>query len=107
MSLEPHEFIRRFLQHVLPTGFVRIRHGGFLANKHRRAKLERCRELLNVPAPSVQALDWKELSEQLTGRPIDLCPFCNQGHMICVRVLPKVPLPLWWRRSGTARLDSS
>ena len=106
MTLEPQEFIRRFLQHVLPPGLVRIRYGGFLANKHRRAKLAKCRKLLNIPAPTVEAVDWKTLFEQLTGRPIDICPCCNKGRMICVKILTKKPLPLW-RRSGPARLDSS
>ena len=105
MVLEPHEFIRRFLQHVLPRGLVRIRYGGFLANKHRQAKLAKCRQLLDAPAPIIESLDWKSLFEKITGRPIDLCPCCNQGRMLCVKVLPKEPLPLW--RSGRARLDSS
>ena len=46
MTLDAIEFVRRFLMHVLPSGFVRIRHYGFLANRHRREKLMRCRELL-------------------------------------------------------------
>ena len=45
------EFLRRFLQHVLPTGFVRIRSYGFLAHRHRREKLAVCRELLTAAAP--------------------------------------------------------
>ena len=49
MTLDAHEFIRRFLIHALPPGFQRIRHYGFLANAHRREKLELCRKLLNVP----------------------------------------------------------
>ena len=51
MTLEAPEFIRRFLLHVLPCGFQRIRHYGFLANHVRQAKLALCRKLLGVPAP--------------------------------------------------------
>lgn len=103
MRLHPHEFMRRFLQHVLPPGFVRLRHGGFLGNCHRRAKLARCRELLQAPAPVAAGVDWRTLLEQLTGRPIDLCPNCNQGQMICVELVSSSPLPMSW----PARLDSS
>ena len=52
MTLMPHEFIRRFLMHVLPKGFHRIRHYGLLASGHRAANLARARELLAMPAPS-------------------------------------------------------
>jgi hypothetical protein len=56
MTLRPHEFIRRFLLHTLPKGFVRIRYGGFLANRHRAARLQLCRRLLQTspkaPQPS-------------------------------------------------------
>jgi hypothetical protein len=51
MRLSAHEFLRRFLLHVLPDGFQRIRHYGFLANGHRRAKLAAIRRLLAVSAP--------------------------------------------------------
>ena len=51
MALPAVEFIRRFLQHVVPSGFVRIRHYGLLANRHREEKLQRCRHLLGVAAP--------------------------------------------------------
>ena len=49
MTLDAIEFVRRFLMHVLPSGFVRIRHYGILANCHRREKLMRCRESLGAP----------------------------------------------------------
>ena len=48
MTLDAVEFVRRFLMHVLPTGFVRVRHYGLLANRHRQEKLARCRELLGM-----------------------------------------------------------
>jgi hypothetical protein len=49
MTLEATEFIRRFLLHILPAGFVRIRHFGLLSNRHRTEKLALCRQLLTVP----------------------------------------------------------
>jgi hypothetical protein len=51
MTLDGGEFIRRFLMHVLPDGFHRIRYFGFLGNCHRARKLERCRELLGMTPP--------------------------------------------------------
>ena len=50
MTLDADEFIRRFLLHVLPRGFMRLRHYGFLANRHKARTLRRCRELLGQPA---------------------------------------------------------
>ena len=52
MELEAGEFIRRFLLHIVPDGFVRIRHFGLLANRTRKAKLARCRQVLAPPAPA-------------------------------------------------------
>jgi hypothetical protein len=60
MRLPADEFVRRFLLHVLPSGFQRIRHFGLLANCTRQVKLQRCRDLLNVPAPAAVAVDEPE-----------------------------------------------
>ena len=51
MRLDAAEFVRRFLLHVLPSGFQRIRHYGLLANCHREVKLEKCCQLLQAPPP--------------------------------------------------------
>jgi len=92
MTLKAEEFIRRFLLHVLPNGFVRIRHFGFLANCHRETKLALCRELLGAPQvdpqQSATADDWQTLYETLTGRSFTLCPACRQGRMVTIEVLP-------------------
>lgn len=76
------EFIRRFLMHSLPRGFVRIRHYGFLANRNRRANLAAIRNLLGCP-PSVQdgLYRLEEMMLQLTGVDITVCPCCNKGKM--------------------------
>ena len=82
MTLEAGEFIRRFLIHVLPDGFHRIRYDGFLGNCHRARKLERCRELLGMaPAeqPANPADDYRDYFEALTGRSLRACPHCHIG----------------------------
>jgi hypothetical protein len=108
MTLEAAEFIRRFLLHVLPDGFVRIRHYGFLSNRHRAAKLAQCRQLLGVPDAADSAppppQDWRTRYEALTGEPVDRCPACHQGRLVRVETLPplaSLPAP------PPAGLDSS
>jgi hypothetical protein len=97
MTLQAEEFIRRFLLHVLPRGFVRIRHFGFLANCHRETKLALCRELLGVPQADPQQSStpehWTTLYETLTGKSLTLCPACHQGHMVTVEILPPQKQP--------------
>lgn len=89
MELDAHEFIRRFLLHVLPKGFVRIRHYGLLANRTRKTKLAKCRELLGVADTEPEAtLDWQALYEKLTGRSISSCRECQHGQMAKVEVIP-------------------
>ncbi len=96
MRLEAVEFMRRFLLHVLPKGFVRIRHYGFLANRSRKEKLLRCRKLLGSlvqpdaePASSTDAasIEW-------------LCPLCHTGRMLIVVRLPR------WGAGPEPRMNS-
>jgi len=98
MTLAAGEFIRRFLLHALPDGFHRIRHYGFLANGHRRAKLAHCRRLLAAPPPPA---DYRERYRQLTGVSLDTCPCCG-GAM-----LPLGPLPRPARPNTPGWFDSS
>ena len=95
MRLEAEEFIRRFLLHVLPEGFQRIRYYGFLANRYREEKLTRCRDLLGMPAPDRTASevnkDYSERYEKLTGSSLWECPVCHQGRMLVIEVLPRSP----------------
>jgi len=100
MRLDAHEFIRRFLLHVLPCGFQRIRHFGFLANCHRQARLDLCRQLLKAPAPMVEPLDplldYRDHYQRLTGVSLRDCPQCGRGQMVRIEsfepgILPRGP----------------
>jgi Putative transposase/Transposase zinc-binding domain len=88
MTLAAEEFIRRFLLHVLPPGFQRIRYFGFMANRHRQEKLERCRLLMGTrpsPLPDAEPSmpeDYRERYEALTGISLRECPVCHKGRMI-------------------------
>ena len=85
MTLAADEFIRRLLLHVLPDGFQRIRHYGFLANRSRQQKLDRCRQLLAMPPPEVptsQAEDYRDRYQQFTGQSLKACPACGDGRMV-------------------------
>lgn len=88
MRLPADEFVRRFLLHVLPSGFQRMRHYGLLGNRAREAKLERCRRLLNAPAPepapTLQPEDYRDRYQRLTGVSLWDCPLCKHGRMICI-----------------------
>ena len=93
MSLSADEFIRRFLLHVLPDGFHRIRYYGFLGNRYRQQKLERCRQLLGmVPLEETNLRehvreDYRDRYEVLTGSSLWECPVCHRGRMIVVEVI--------------------
>jgi hypothetical protein len=90
MTLDADEFIRRFLLHVLPSGFRRIRHVGFLANAHRSARLVTIRALLAVPTPTAdeQPRDYRTHYALLTGRSLDICPCCG-GRMVEIAILAR------------------
>jgi hypothetical protein len=96
MTLSADEFIRRFLLHVLPDGFQRIRYYGFLGNRYRREKLEHCRHLLGMPTPverpnpSAAEMDYRDHYEKLTGQSLQQCPQCRQGRMLVVAILPRL-----------------
>jgi hypothetical protein len=93
MTLAATEFIRRFLLHILPAGFVRIRQYGFLANRVRKEKLALCRTLLSVPPPASAAEPRNDKPEEKPKQ--KRCPVCATGHMILIQFF------------RTERLDSS
>jgi hypothetical protein len=78
MTLTADEFIRRFLLHVLPSGFTKIRHYGFLASAVKGVKLALCRKLLFKTLPNIpEPLSTAELIQKLTGVDITVCPVCG------------------------------
>jgi putative transposase/transposase-like zinc-binding protein len=93
MTLSADEFIRRFLLHVLPNRFQRIRYYGFLGNRQRQEKLDHCRRLLGMQlsdpdTPSPAGQDYCDRYEDLTGCSLRQCPQCQRGRMILVAILP-------------------
>jgi hypothetical protein len=92
VSLAAHEFIRRFLLHVLPDGFKRIRHFGFLANRAKKHALPQCRKLLKLDAalPEIPKKSAHDLLLELTGIDLNRCPSCHQGTLIVVAELPPI-----------------
>ncbi len=90
MTVTAEEFLRRFLLHVLPTGFTRIRHYGFLSARHKATQLRRCQQLTHTlpPADAVLPPSNVTLFTQLTGRDATLCPVCHRGHLQWARASP-------------------
>lgn len=105
------EFIRRFLLHVLPPRFVKIRHYGLMAPCNAKTKLEKARALISLQAPltndepkgqeldtSKEAKTWREMMHTLTGLDLTTCPQCGKGNLIRCRLTadeqPLLP-PIW------------
>jgi predicted Zn-ribbon and HTH transcriptional regulator len=101
LTLDAQEFIRRFLLHVLPDGFMRVRHFGFLANRSKKQALPQCRKLLglNPALPEIPKRSALEFMRELTGIDLSRCPSCQKGTMIVVGELPPT--------SSSSRWDSS
>ncbi len=101
LPLEAHEFIRRFLLHVLPEGFMRVRHFGFLANRSKKQALTQCRKLLGANPASLQSPSEsaKNLLLRITGIDLSRCPICHNGTMIVVAELPPISSSSGWDSS--------
>ncbi len=92
MRLDADEFIRRFLLHVLPRGFTRLRHYGLLANRCRARKLALCRDLLGQPAPEPREPETtQEMMLRLTGIDITVCRQCGEGTLRQILILEPQP----------------
>ena len=91
MTLDAGEFIRRFLLHVLPGGFVKIRYYGLLANRNRKNNIAICRELLGTSKIETKDKDipetWQEHLLRVSGVDVTKCPVCKKGRMCTVEVL--------------------
>jgi hypothetical protein len=98
MDLDVDEFLRRFLLHVVPDGFVRIRHFGLLANRRRTAALAQCHVLLAHPPPPVERPEsGRDLLLRVTGVDIERCPVCQRG--VPHRIAALAPAPAAWDTS--------
>jgi Putative transposase len=104
MTLSPHEFIRRFLLHVLPKGLHRIRHYGLFANGNRAADIARARELLAMPAPAKQPDGLKAAEAEEPRLHSHPCPCCG-GRMIIIEVFARGCEPSY--RATPIRIDTS
>lgn len=94
LTLEVFEFIRRFLLHVLPKGFQRIRYFGILAICNRKKKLRVAQRLLQYQAAPKNPLDWKQRLLALTGVDVDACPFCKQKTLVVLGFIPRYLSPI-------------
>jgi len=88
MALSAAEFVRRFALHILPPGFTKIRHYGFLAPAQKKKKLALCKKLTGVKAAASVKLSAADLMKKLTGRDVTLCPRCGVGHFTIVSDIP-------------------
>ncbi|MDZ4346627.1 MAG: transposase [Candidatus Binatia bacterium] len=101
MTLDAEEFIRRFLLHVLPDGFMRVRQFGFLANRTKKHALAQCRKLLGLAhaLPQIPKRSADDLLRELTGIDLSRCPRCQNGTMIVVGELSRISRSPQWDSS--------
>lgn len=89
--LAAEEFLQRFVLHILPKGFPKIRHYGILACRNKTQLIQQVREQMGVePAPITQKINWMELYRELYGKIPMLCKHCKQGIMVVIHELPPV-----------------
>src|SRR5208337_3351224 len=86
MALDAHEFIRRFLLHILPKKFVKIRHYGLFGNRNRHSLLKACHIALRVNQRNHETMveQWEQTLLRLTGFDVDQCPCCRKGNMVLI-----------------------
>ena len=96
LTLSASEFIRRFLQHVVPSRFVRIRHYGFLAPCHRKKKLPLCRTLIGIGEIAKEKTR-DEILQEMLGHDPEICPHCCEGKMMQFEELEAHPLRRKWQ----------
>ena len=102
MKLGAVEFIRRFLLHILPSGFVRIRQFGFLANRARGKKPALCRALLGVPPAALQPEFSTDSEVRIDERDRKTCPVCGVGRMIRLAIIPAACEPRFLPRQDSS-----
>ena len=91
MTLEAHEFIRRFLLHIVPMGFMKIRYFGFLSHKNKKQAIKLLRKLIDPDAKLPEKISETilEMMLRLTGIDITCCPKCKKGKMKVIKKLPR------------------
>jgi hypothetical protein len=91
MTLPADEFIRRFLTHVLPDSYTRIRHYGFLATRNRKSNIACVKRLLGVSPGNYECTEKsiQEIMLEVTGKDIFKCPRCRSGTMTLDRIIPR------------------
>jgi hypothetical protein len=104
MRLHPHEFIRRFLLHVLPKGFHRIRHYGLFASANRTESIATARALLDVAPPAAEAQEQPDVAPDSPRVLPSPCPCCG-ARMIVIEVFARGCEPNW--RPTPGRIDTS
>lgn len=82
MILEAEEFIRRFILHILPPRFMKIRHFGLLGNRNKTKKLTLCKSLTNTKVLTKENISPLEILKKMSGKDFNLCPICRIGHLI-------------------------
>jgi len=106
IKLDVEEFMRRFLLHILPKGFVRIRFYGFLCNRKKKENIKHIRKLLGEKENGQDKKRDKENTQmllfRLTGIDISMCPACKKGHLITIKEL--LPQKYFYHN---IRMDSS
>ena len=82
MVLDAEEFIRRFILHILPPRFMKIRHFGLLGNRNKTKKLTLCKSLTNTKVLTKENISPLEILKKVSGKDFNLCPICGIGHLI-------------------------
>jgi len=96
MTLDALEFMRRFLLHVLPNNFYKIRYYGLWSSRNRKTKLKKCQEILQYHPDSpnqsseMASLGWQDLLYELSGLDTRMCPKCEKGQMVTIRTFPRI-----------------
>lgn len=82
MTIKAEEFIRRFMMHILPPKFMKIRHYGLLGNRNKSTKLAMCKKLTNTANLEKLEISTLEILKKTLGVDFNLCPICHKGHLL-------------------------
>ena len=94
LKVSAHEFIRRFLLHVLPENFRKIRYFGFLSHRNKKQAVKLIRQLIDPDAALPEKIEetYLEMMQRLTGQDLLCCPNCKKGRMTIIKELPNQSL---------------